>query len=87
MDGKWTITWGDKSWSEDDVTGQHLALVVLTMGGDDDWDAVRPTSGPIRLMAWIAALVSVDSGRDLVEVQGEVSAAPMSKILAAIEVT
>lgn len=69
----WTITWGDTSWTDDDLTGQHLATLALISGDDRFEDlsitadeiAVYPGEGFMRLMNLIAALVAVEVSGDL----------------------
>lgn len=70
---QWRITWGDRSWTEDDLTGQHLATLSL-ISGDDRFenlliteDEVRsyPTEGYMRLMFMLATLLAVDAANEL----------------------
>ena len=64
--GDWVIRWGDHSLSESEVTGEHLALLVL-LNGEDTWAdcdlsdiaTADPTIGPARLISWITVMVAV----------------------------
>lgn len=72
-------------WSENDVTGAHVALMTL-LAGTDSFSILDPMSGPMALMANIAAYVSVSETRPVTDVMGELSAAPLKRILEAISV-
>jgi hypothetical protein len=80
----WRLTWGDKSWTEADMTGRHLVLVSLGIGSDG-WD-ISPTAGPIRLLATLAAFVAVDSGREIADVLAELNALPASALVEALTI-
>jgi hypothetical protein len=84
---EWKIKWNDREWSEADATGQHFAVVVLT-SGEDSWD-ITPTTGPIRLMSWIAAFVAIEDGRldELDEVYSEIASRPAAEIIASLVVS
>lgn len=64
--GDWFIVWGEHSLSESEVTGEHLALLVI-LNGEDTWAdcdlstlaMADPAIGPARLMSWIIAMVAV----------------------------
>lgn len=83
--GAWTITWGSKSWTEDDLTGAHAALITI-LSGKDAWELLDPFAGPVTLMQIIGVLVSVDEQRDPLEVVAEIGAAPLKDLLAAVSV-
>lgn len=64
----WSITWQGKTWTDADLTGQHLAQLAL-LSGDDRFerlvikeDEIRayPSLGFMRLLNMLSALVSVD---------------------------
>jgi hypothetical protein len=66
----WRITWRGRSWTDLDLTAQHVAVLVI-LNGRDDWldlsmtDAVHEAvsgvvDGPMRLVNMVCALVSVD---------------------------
>lgn len=80
---KWQLTWSGKTWSEDDLTGAHLAVLVL-IHGQDDWGVVSPTAGPVRLMAVLATFIAISDGRDVTEVNAELSRASASALLDAL---
>lgn len=80
---RWRLTWGDKSWTEDDLTGAHLAVIVL-IHGRDEWEVVSPLAGPVRLMAVLSAFIAIDEARAYPEVNAELSTATASALLAAV---
>lgn len=66
----WRITWGGKSWTDQDLTVRHLGVLTI-LSGDDDWEALDvPTKlavarqgvldGYMRLVNMVAAFVAVD---------------------------
>ena len=75
----WRITWGDKSWTDNDVTGAHL-VAVADLLEQDSWTSVTPWTGPKALAAWIVVLVA-SQGRDLDETLAEVYSAPASQLV------
>lgn len=77
----WTITWGERSWTDEDVQAQDLVSVQLLIGGS--WENCEPMAGPVQLMAMIAALECRSSGRDLDEVMQEIRESPAGGLLAA----
>lgn len=92
--GRWRIEWQGRTWSEDDLTGAHLALVAL-LNGVDDWATLDvanldPRIGPVRLMNLLAAFIAVDAGivmanpSALAEVIRSVGDAPAEELLAAV---
>ena len=50
----WRLTWGELTFTEDDLTGAHLPLIGVALG-EDTWD-ISPADGPRRLQAVLAAL-------------------------------
>jgi hypothetical protein len=82
---EWTIKWDGREWSEADATGRHFAVVVLTLG-EDSWD-LTPSSGPMRLMSWIAAFIAIEDDRvdELEQVYAEISARPAAEIVASLD--
>lgn len=78
----WMITWGARTWTDDDVLAADLVSVQLLLGGS--WENVDPWAGPAQLMAMIAALECRTTGRDLDEVVTEVKMTPADELLAAI---
>lgn len=56
----WTITFGDHTWTDEQVTTAHAVAVAELIG--DTWDAVSPWTGPKSLAAWIAVLEAARVG-------------------------
>ena len=81
----WLITWGEKSWTVEDLTVAHMTAIVLGRGVDD-WE-FDPSKGPMRLLYVLAALVAVDEGRPLRTVVVELMELPLSTIVAALDVS
>lgn len=77
------ITWGTRSWTDDDLLAGDLVSLQLLLGGS--WENCDPWSGPAQLMAMIAALECRTSGRDLDEVMAEVRDSPAGDVLDAIK--
>lgn len=78
----WTITWGDRTWTDQDVTAAHLVAVADLLGADS-WTSASPWTGPKALAAWIAVLVAASKG-DLDEALAEVYAASGGTLLGAL---
>lgn len=76
------ITWGARSWTDEDVTAGDLCSIQLLLGGS--WENCDPWSGPAQLMAMITALECRTSGRDLDAVMAEVRDSPAADLLASI---
>lgn len=83
MSSSWVVRWGDREWSEDDLLGVHLMLMV-DGHGVDTWD-VAPTSGPRRLLSALAAFISVEDRRDYAQVVSELLLEPASRLLEALQ--
>ena len=93
--GTWAIGWGAHWLFEDEVTGEHLATLIL-LNSEDSWAScdlselavADPGIGPGRLMSWIVAMVVVaeqtDDTERLIEIVNEVRTAPASKIIASL---
>jgi hypothetical protein len=69
-DWSWRITWRGRSWTDNDLTGQHVAVLAI-LNSRDDWADLNMTEaiheaitsvidGPLRLVNMIIALASVD---------------------------
>jgi len=63
----WSINWRGDSWTDDDLTGQHLATLAL-ISGDDRFKNLElseaevtgyPSEGYMRLMFMLSAFVVV----------------------------
>ena len=81
---RWTISWGDREWSEDDLLGVHLMLMVEG-SGIDGWD-IQPTAGPRRLLACLAAFIAVDEERDYAQVAADLLTKPAALLLDALQI-
>lgn len=57
----WRIRWAGSEWTDDTVTVAHLGMVALVQGRDR-WDDMTPWGGPMRLVAWLTALLAVELG-------------------------
>lgn len=77
----WVLRFDGCELYESDALGVHVALVILTLG-EDTFD-IDPAGSPSRLMAWIAAMLSVGKAIDLSEAQQLVSLAKAGDIFAA----
>jgi len=69
----WQIEWRGRTWTDDDLTGQHLATLAL-ISGDDRFESLQltpdevvayPTEGYMRLMFMVSALAAVDACNSL----------------------
>lgn len=60
--------------------------MMALLAGTDSFSILDPMSGPMALMANIAAFVAVAETRPVSVVMGELSAAPLKRILEAISV-
>lgn len=78
----WTITWGARTWTDENLLAADLAAVQLLLGGS--WENLDPWSGPVQLMAMIAALECRASDRNLDEVMQEIRESPATDVLDAI---
>lgn len=96
----WRITWQGKSWTDADLTGQHLAALAL-ISGDDRFESLQvsedeirayPALGHQRLMNMLGALVAVDIAEafngdadELAAALAEISEAKADVILGCVE--
>lgn len=78
----WTITWGERSWTDDDVLVADLADISILLGSA--WENCEPSAGPAQLMTMIAVLEARTSGRPLDDVIGEVRIVPAAQLVAAL---
>lgn len=79
----WQITWGKSQWTEDDLTGQHLMLIVTAQGADQ-WEQCDPTGGPVRLIGVLAALIAIAESRPIEKVIVELALLPASVLVGCI---
>lgn len=68
----WTISWEGRTWTDDDLTGQHLGTLAI-ISGDDRFQSLQideptmreyPKEGYMRLMNMLATLIAVDAVTD-----------------------
>ena len=93
--GTWSIHWDQYSLYEQEVTGGHLAFLVL-LHGEDSWANLDiselamadPAIGPGRLMSWIIAMVAFDEAYEdeeqMAAMVQTVRDAPAEKILSSL---
>ena len=78
-----TLTYNGHTYGTDEMTGA-LAVVVGDLVGDRSWKAIDYEGSPHALTAWLAVLDAQRTGRDLVEVLGEVQTMPLGALLACV---
>lgn len=78
----WKLTWGERSWTDEDVTAAHL-IAVAELLGEDAWTSTTPWSGPKALGAWITVLLASATG-DLDEAMSDVYGAQGAKFIGAL---
>ena len=81
----WKLTWGDKSWSEDDLTVAHV-MIVGELLGLDEWSRVEPANSPRTCVAVLATLLAAESGASIEECQAALMAQPFSVLVGALTV-
>ena len=81
-DSRWRLTWGELSFTEDDLTGAHLSLIGVALG-EDTWD-ISPVDGPRRLQAVLASLIAIAGGLRLDDVVVALAAAPAVALVDAL---
>lgn len=81
---KWKLVWGDRSWTEDDLTVGHMVLICQGLG-EDTWD-FTPTAGPLKLLSVLAAMIAVDQQTDLARVMVVLGALPAVRLVEALQV-
>lgn len=84
----WKLTWGDREWTAEDMTGSHATLIAVGCG-NDSYDNLDPRTGTTRLQAILAAFIAHDritSGDpvNFVDVLDAVSREPFLKLVGAI---
>lgn len=79
----WQITWGKHTWTEDDLTGAHLLLIVASQGSDS-WEQCDPTAGPARLIGVLAALIALANRVPVEQVIAQLSAMSASTLVSSI---
>lgn len=78
----WRLTWGDASWTAEDLTARHLVLVAEARGVDD-W-LFEPFRGPVRLIAVLAACIAVAEDVPLSVAAAALQTVPLSVLLSAL---
>lgn len=78
---EWKITWGDVSFTDDDLTVGDVALASMLSA--EGWSACDPTLSPNTCSNLIAAVVARVTQRPVADVAAEVSAAPAVDLFAA----
>lgn len=81
----WKITWGDKSWTENDLLVGHVGA-IMQLAGVDDWAFCNPLGGPVKLMGVLAALVGADTHVPADQVLMELAHVPAVELAAALSV-
>lgn len=82
----WRIEWGGKSYTWDDLTVGHLALVAMLVG-DDSWETLDPrqldpTTGYMMAAYLLTAFMAGERVSD--DMDDEQSAAVMASVLAEV---
>jgi len=77
----WAIEWRGSRLESSEVTVGHYSLAVVL--ASDSWD-IDPRRSPSNLIAWVIVAVCSDTGRDVADVQAELSDAPMAELLRAV---
>lgn len=81
----WKIKWGQRSWTDADLTVGHMAVIVQAAGADD-WEACNPLGGPLKLLGVLTALIAVDEARPWDAVLRELTAVNLLEFVNAINV-
>lgn len=87
----WKITWGESSWTDEDVSSGHVIAVADLLDAGVGFD-VSPWDGPKQLAAWITVMSAADKvrahGGDIealvTESMAEVYMSSPSRLLAAL---
>ena len=74
----WVIEWRGSRLASADVTVGHYSLAVML--ASDSWE-IDPRSSPANLIAWVIVAVVNATGREVADVQAELSEAPMVELL------
>jgi len=80
---EWVLSWGDNTWSVNDLTAAHLVLICEGLG-EDTWD-FDPRSGPRRFLAVLGSFIAVAEGVPLVDVMVALSATPVETLMAGLQ--
>lgn len=77
----WTLTWGDVTFTGEDLTVGDLATAHILSGGA--WESGDPTVSPHIAACLIAAVVARVTDRSPVEVIAEIHARPAGELVRA----
>jgi len=85
----WQITWGDHTFTDLDITGEHTAVLALLTGVDSwehlDLSEMGPEIGPARLMwlitAWVAVAREAAEAEDFAEIIKDVRETSVVELL------
>ena len=77
----WVIDWRGHRLASNEVLVGHYSLAVML--ASDSWE-IDPRSSPANLIAWVIVAVVSDTGREVADVQAELSEAPMVELLRAV---
>ena len=78
---RWRLTWREHEFTQDDLTGAHVALICSLVR--DSWD-LSPQAGPIQLIAYLAAWLMIEDRRSLDDVLAELHAVPINVLREAL---
>ena len=81
----WSITWKGKTWTEDDLTVAHLALISVGRQVDS-WD-INPTAGPLRLLYVLAAFIAIAAPMPIATAVAGLSQMSATEFLAVLDVS
>jgi hypothetical protein len=79
---KWRLTWGEHSWTEDDITTSQFALASLVIA--DGWNSANALASPNHAANLLAILVSGATGDPLDEVLADIGGRPAGELVAAL---
>ena len=79
----WTITFGDKTWTDDDATVAHLAVLTEVLG-IDGWEATSPWNGPVILAGWITVLTASATGKPIDECATVVQMTKLNELMGSL---
>lgn len=77
----WSIEWRGSHLASSEVTVGQFSLAVML--ASDSWD-LDPRRSPSNLVAWVIVAVCSETGREVADVQAELSDAPMVELLHAV---
>lgn len=81
----WLIEFRGVSLAQHEITGRHATLVSLYTERDS-WVDMTPASGPVALMAWIAAAYAIATTSDPIAAMQVVQAAPLAEIASSLTI-